>query len=123
MPAARLAWWERQCEAALKPTWHSSSTESGTRPPRWLLPLLWTGVALCVLGLVASFAWSPSRSPVAVPDPAAVRVRGAPLPPAAPPAAPFDADFALRNHRDLPLLAGAVDALRTEQRRVGKGRV
>lgn len=113
MPADRLARWDRQCEAALQPTWHAVAAESETKTaaPRWLLPLLWSGVGLCVLALGASFAWWPLQGPTPSTDPAAERIRGAPLAPAAAPAATFDADFALRSHRDMALLAGGDETL------------
>ncbi|MDQ2702289.1 MAG: DUF3106 domain-containing protein [Pseudomonadota bacterium] len=106
VPAERLAWWERQCDAALQPAWHGAATEPETAAvaPRWVLPLLWSGLALCLIALVASFiGWPSGRSASA--DASAGRVRGTPLAPAEAPAATFDADFALRSHRDAELLA------------------
>ena len=110
MPAARLDWWEQQCSQALRPR-QSAIVAPERRPPRWLLPVLWGGVGLCALGLVASFvAWPPSAEDARTGN-AAGATRSAPLPPTGAPAATFDADFALHHHRDLELLAGADEAL------------
>ena len=113
VPAVRLAWWDDQCAAALSAPAASAVPAStpARRGPRWLLPLLWSGVGLCVLGLVASFLPWPWQGPGADPDAASRPSYGVPLPAATEPAATYDADFAIHNHRDLELLAGGDEAL------------
>jgi hypothetical protein len=112
VPPERLAWWDRQCDQALRPARRASDPEAPRPRPRWLVPVLWTGVALCVAALIASFVpWSRLASGGATGDAAPPRARGAPLPAADSPAATFDADFALHNHRDLALLAGGDEAM------------
>jgi hypothetical protein len=113
LPQERLDWWDRQCTQALHPVRRPATpAPSARRAPRWVLPMLWTGVALCVLGLVVTFVpWRPLAGDGVADDDAPVRTRGAPLPAAAAPAATYDADFALHNDRDLALLAGGDEAL------------
>lgn len=101
LPGIRLARWERACGAALA----RGPLAPAANRPRWLLPVLWAGVAACVVALAATFAW-PARE-IAAGDAGATRVRRAPLPASAPPAATFDAAFALRTHPDLALLTSA----------------
>jgi hypothetical protein len=98
VPAARLARWEQACDAALA---RHPQPAVETRP-RWLLPLLWAGVATCVAGLAATFA-RPTAT-VAQGEAGPVHVQGAPLAAAGAPAATFDAAFARRTHPDLALL-------------------
>lgn len=104
LPPERLAGWERACSAALA----SEPAPSGPQRPRWLLPMLWVGVAAVLLALAATFLW-PLRESAAG---AAGFAPGPRVPLAAPkrPAATFDPDFALRTHPDLAQLAAA-DAL------------
>ena len=113
LPQDRLDWWDRQCARALHPARRPPApAPSAQRAPRWVLAMLWTGVALCVLGLVVTFVpWRPQTGDGGDRDDAPMRARGAPLPAAAAPAATYDADFALHNHRDLALLAGGDEAL------------
>ncbi|MCI4568125.1 DUF3106 domain-containing protein [Lysobacter sp. CFH 32150] len=70
-------------------------------PRRWSLALSWLGLAACVAGFAATFFWSrpPGDADAALPG------RSEALPPAAAPAARFDADFAASSHRDFALLA------------------
>jgi hypothetical protein len=78
------------------------------RPPRarreharWQVPLLWTGLATCVLAFAATFL---------LPDPgrdATPEIRVGTLPPADPPLARFDDETALLTHRDFDQLAAS----------------
>lgn len=116
LPPERLAWWDRQCEDALHqrpPAAAAVAAASRREAPRWLLPLLWSGLGLCILGLVASFVPWPAqlRDAAGNADPAPVPVRSMPLPAPESPVATFDNDFALHHHRDLELLAGGDEAL------------
>ena len=89
-------------------------------PPRpsWLLALLWTAFAACVVAMAATFAWPPGPgagwNPVSgaagEPDNDALTrdgglVQVAPLPAAVTPAARFDPTTAWHDHPDLPQLA------------------
>lgn len=74
------------------------------RRPRWLLPVLWSLLLLCVLALAASWWW---------PNPGlgggwGRGVRIEPLPPADPPATTLPADALLVAHPDFDLLADPV---------------
>lgn len=112
VPATRLALWERDCRAALA---HSNRAPMDARRawPRWLLPMLWTGFAACVVALLATFVWPVARpgAGAAASDDGRVVVRRAPLPAPAAPLATFDAAFALRHHPDLAQLATGDEAL------------
>lgn len=70
-------------------------------PWRWPVALSWLGLAACVAGFAATFFWShpPGDADDVLPG------RSEALPPAAAPAARFDADFAASSHRDFALLA------------------
>lgn len=114
LPQARLEAWERQCRAALASGAGAALPLAPPARARWLLPLLWAGVAACALALAATF---PPLSgllrpgPGATgPDSGAVHVRRAPLRELEPPRATFDADFALRTHPDLAQLAAGGEA-------------
>lgn len=74
--------------------------------PRWLLPSLWAGFAICVLAFAASLLL-PS---VLQRDDSELRIQRAPLPPADPPAATFDAQTAVLTDRDFDLLDEDGDA-------------
>src|SRR5690606_18789338 len=114
LPQERLDWWDGQCARALHPVRRPPpvGVQPARRAPRWLLPVLWAGVVLCALGLVVTFVpWRPQGGDSARRDDAPMHTRGASLPAAAAPAATYDADFALHNHRDLALLAGGDEAL------------
>jgi hypothetical protein len=70
--------------------------------PRWLMPLLWSLLALCVLALGATFL--PSNSNVAGVG-GNRRVEIEPLPEADSPAARYGDEMAMVTHRDFALLA------------------
>src|SRR5690606_18206703 len=108
----RLDWWDGECTQALHPGRPPATRAARRRVPRWLLPMLWAGVALCVLGLVVSFVprGLPAGDGAARGD-APMRTRRASLPAPAEPAARYDTDFALHHDRDLALLAGGDEAL------------
>jgi hypothetical protein len=118
LPEARLAWWERACDAALAAAWHpavadagvETRTTAGDSPSRRRLALLWAGVGACVLALAATFV--PWRALFATrgdagPAPAAA----VPLEGAGTPAARYDDAFALEHHPDLPRLLAGDEAL------------
>jgi hypothetical protein len=69
--------------------------------PRWLLPLLWVALALCVAAFAATFllpgTWQPSAGGNA-------SIQQATLPAAEAPMASFDAETALLSHRDFEQL-------------------
>src|SRR5690606_27222209 len=113
LPQERLDWWDRECAQAMHPVPRApAATPPTRRAPRWVLPALWTGVALCALGLVVTFVpWRPQAGDGVTRDDAPMRTRGAPLPAPAAPAATYDADFALHHDRDLALLAGGDEVL------------
>ena len=98
--------------------------EAPLRRPRRLLPL-WLGVAACAIAFAATFwptlgpgMWSSDLLPPGVAGrvrgDGTPRIRSTRLPPADPPAARFDADFAKAAHRDFALLADP-DGLRQAQ--------
>jgi hypothetical protein len=118
LPEARLAWWERACDAALAAAWHpavadggvETRTNAGVAPSRRRLALLWAGVGACALALAATFV--PWRALFATrgdagPAPAAA----VPLEGAGTPAARYDDAFALEHHPDLPRLLAGDEAL------------
>lgn len=70
--------------------------------PRWLVPLLWTLLVLCVLGLAATF-W-PWSAPGYGADPAG-RVQVEPLPEPDSPASRYGEETASVTHRDFAMLA------------------
>lgn len=76
---------------------------NGAAPrPRWLMPLLWGLLALCVLALIATFQpWGSLLGGGAAPG----QVHVEPLPEAEAPAAHYDTQTALIAHRDFALLA------------------
>lgn len=70
--------------------------------PRWLMPLLWTLLVACALGLAATFwPWASTYEGFSVTH----RVRVEPLAAEDEPAARYDAQLALVAHRDFDLLA------------------
>ncbi len=123
LPAQRLMQLAQLRERALL---GASPAPRVVEPPRrGPRTLLWLGVAACALAFAATF-W-PTLGPAilatdVLPSGLAARVRGdgmprirtTPLPPAAPPAARFGADFARAAHRDFALLADP-DGLRQAQ--------
>lgn len=79
----------------------NAARDAAAPRPRWLMPVLWALLALCVLALVATFQpWGALRSGAA---PGQVHVE--PLPEAEAPAAHYDTRTALIAHRDFALLA------------------
>ncbi len=68
--------------------------------PRWLLPVLWTLLTLCVGALAATF-WRSGPEPWSVED---MRVRRRALPPAEAPASGYGREAGLIAHRDFALL-------------------
>ncbi|MGO1000700.1 hypothetical protein [Lysobacter sp. CA196] len=108
LPAERLARLGQVREAALQGVAATASVAAHaaapSRPrPRWLMPLLWSLLALCVLAFAATFwpfggfagGW------LGGPD----RVRVSPLPDAAAPAERYSHEAGLIAHRDFELLA------------------
>lgn len=106
LPDSRLERWGRACDAAVA---QASVPAPAAIRPRWLLPALWTGVAACAIALAATFAWPAAE--IGVGDAATTGPLRVPLPASVPPAATFDAAFALRTHPDLAQLAGADESL------------
>lgn len=108
LPAARLVQFARLREPALwarapqrRPALRRTTGATRTLPGGWLL-LLWVALAACAVGFAATFlqsALSPGDTGVEA------RIRRAPLPAAAAPAATFDVDTALLSHRDFEQLA------------------
>lgn len=110
LPDARLAWWDRACEAALaaRGADPSPGADVAIDPARRrrTLRLLWAAVAACALAFAATFvpwkAFSGHRGDADLPP-----AKGVPLAAASSPTATYDAAFALRHQPDLPrLLAG-----------------
>ncbi|MGY1425953.1 hypothetical protein [Lysobacter sp. A289] len=121
LPPARLARLGLMREAALRGntvpgpgTAAGSSWGSGAAPtirPRWLMPVLWSALALCALALAVTF-WEPARTALEGPPAGSVWKRALP---AQSPASRYDADAGLVAHRDFELLAdpgGEVQAQR-----------
>ncbi|MEI2453389.1 hypothetical protein [Lysobacter firmicutimachus] len=107
LPAERLQRLGQAREAALHdapaPSAPAGRAAVGPRPrPRWLMPLLWSGLALCALAFAATF-WSdgPAGRWLGGSD----RIEVEPLPPAAAPAARYQRESGLIAHRDFDLLA------------------
>jgi hypothetical protein len=109
LPAQRLARLTRLREAAL--SGHRLDPAPGAMPrgsarlapvqPRWLLPSLWTALALCVTAFAATFLWPGTGQP---PAGDAQRIQRMPLPAAAAPLANYDAETAMLGHRDFEQL-------------------
>ena len=74
-----------------------------SRRPRWLMPLLWSLLALCALAFAASFWWLPGGFGGLIGDARGVRVQ--PLPPSGEPATRYGDEAASLSHRDFDLLA------------------
>jgi hypothetical protein len=119
LPDARLAWWDRACEAALaaRKSARPPATDGGHGPRRRrALPALWAAVAACVLAFAATFVpWDKIFGDAGnAGDANPLPVEGIPLAASASPAATYDAAFALRHHPDLPRLLAGDDALLRE---------
>lgn len=117
LPDARLAWWDRACEAALAARNADSArdADAGSDPARRrrALRVLWAAVAACALAFAATFVpWNAifGDQGDANPPPA----KGVPLAAPASPTATYDDAFALRHHPDLPRLLAGEDALLRE---------
>jgi hypothetical protein len=74
--------------------------------PRWLLPVLWTGVVACALAFVASFLLPPAGLRHDQGEP---RIQRVPLA-AEPPASTYDAQTAVLTDRDFEMLMADGDA-------------
>jgi hypothetical protein len=119
LPDARLGWWEHVAAAALAPraptaaNAQSDGNGGDDARRRRTLRLLWIAVVACVLGLAATFlpwrAWFAGEGSTNPAPAAAIALDGAD-----PPAARYDAAFALRHHPDLPRLLAGEDALLRE---------
>lgn len=70
-------------------------------PRRWQMPLLWTGLAMCVLAFAATYLL-PDTGRDPTPE-----IRVSALPPADPPLARFDDETAVLTHRDFEQLAAS----------------
>lgn len=91
----RLARLVRMREAAL----HGRAPRPAPARRVWRKPLLWAGLATCVLAFAATFLRTvPARDPTP-------EISVTALPPADPPLARFDAETALLTHRDFDQLA------------------
>lgn len=112
LPSARLARLEKMREAALRgstrpgsgtgtePAWSAVAAPTTSRP-RWVMPMLWSGLALCALALGVTF-WEPARTALEGPPPGSVWQQELS---SASPATRYDADAGLVAHRDFELLA------------------
>lgn len=103
LPQDRLLRLTRAREAALlgEPAVSTPTTPAATASaPRWLLPVLWTLLMLCVGAFAATF-WRPDPAPWSAED---MRVRRRALPPAEAPAARYGRDGGLIAHGDFALL-------------------
>ncbi|MBU8976940.1 hypothetical protein JI752_012375 [Lysobacter sp. MMG2] len=105
LPPDRLVRLSSAREAVLRgdgePTQAARAPTASARP-RWLLPLLWTLLALCLLGLAATFwPWGTGFEGTAAHGP----VRVEPLPEADSPASRYGEELARVTHRDFALLA------------------
>jgi len=112
LPPARLARLAQLREAALQHRRPPPSTlrrrpATGGRGPRWLLPVLWVGIAACALAFVASFFMPMTGLRH---DDGEPRIRREPLPPAEAPASHFDAQTAVLTDRDFDMLLAEGDA-------------
>jgi hypothetical protein len=85
--------------------WTMSAVQVPARP-RWLMPLLWTLLALCVLALAASFWW-PFGDALTGLGGRTNRVRVEALADAEAPASVYGAEAAMLSHPDFDLLADA----------------
>jgi hypothetical protein len=106
LPPERLVRLSSAREAVLRGDEAAASAGPGAsvpiERPRWLMPLLWSLLALCALALVATFLPSgSSRGGVA----AGRRVQIEPLPAADSPAARYGDEAGMVMHRDFALLA------------------
>lgn len=90
------------------PRWSAGLAQPHPAPPRWLLPLLWAALALCVAGLVASFLLPDAM--IGRGGNGSLTTRTSPLPAASPPSARFDSDMGRLSHPDFEQLAHTDDA-------------
>lgn len=107
LPPDRLVRLGAAREAVLRDGGTATPSEGPAVPtrPHWLMPLLWTLLALCALALAATFGpWNAITGGAGAPR----QVRVEPLPDAEAPASRFDTDTALVAHRDFALLADPV---------------
>jgi hypothetical protein len=117
LPEARLAWWERACDAALAAAWHpavaaggiDARTSAAVPPSRRRVALLWAGVGACALALAATFVPWPALFARGAAEPASAAA--VPLDADGAPAARYDDAFALEHHPDLPRLLAGDEAL------------
>jgi hypothetical protein len=90
--------------AALEPGFVARA--AAPRRPRWLLPVLWTALAVCVAALALTFWWPfGSAFDELLGSTGDRRVRVEPLPAADPPATRYGRAAGLVAHRDFALLA------------------
>ncbi len=105
LPPDRLVRLSSAREAVLRgvgPTVPTSEALAAPKRPRWVLPLLWALLAICALGLAATFwPWGTSLDGTG----ASGRVEVEPLPEADSPAARYDEQVAIVAHRDFAQLA------------------
>jgi hypothetical protein len=97
LPGERLVRLARAREDALL----GRAPKPRRRPADWRMPLLWAGVAACVLAFLASFVL-PGSGRDSTPE-----VGVSALPPVEAPLARFDADTALLTHRDFDQLTAS----------------
>jgi hypothetical protein len=114
LPPERLLRLAGMREAVLRgdepPAGSAPGTPHQSRPvaprprPGWLMPLLWSLLALCVAAFAVSFWWSPgSGLGGLIGHTRGIRVQ--PLPPAQAPASRYGPEAASLSHRDFDLLA------------------
>ncbi len=110
LPAARLERLAEARERALRETGPAGAdvgagrASSPARPrPRWLLPLLWSLLALCALAFAATFWWPAGFGGAWLG--ASDEIRISPLPEGAGPSERYSREAGLIAHRDFDLIA------------------